>query len=279
MSKGQFVAWGIYFTTVVVGCAEEVEPTGQGNASSEAGGGSGAKGGTGAADSGGAGGLASVGGMAGMAEGGSGGVGAAGGLGGEGGQGGMAACDPVTCQTGITSIAEMPVDSTILNFETCTGACSCCSPGGAYQDPIDNTCITCSVDARLALLGITRSGGMGTYFVDCITGNQEAPIEHAALFAGQNVVELEFTQAVTFVGFTALPSSSDSQPTVTFEGYTSEGVLTGIDSFDFLTPGGDCATSNPAARFFGFRACCGSMTRAVVTFSDANTAIDSLSFF
>jgi hypothetical protein len=216
--------------------------------------------------------------MAGMAEGGTGGVGAAGGVGGEG-AGGMAACDPVACQTGITSIGQMPVGSTLLNFETCTGACSCCSPGGAYTDPIDSACITCSVDARLALLGITRTGGLGTYFVDCITGNQDAPIEKAALFAGQNVVELEFTQGVTFVGFTALPSSSDSQPTVTFEGYTSEGVLTGIDTFDFVTPGGDCATSNPAARFFGFRACCGSMTRAVVTFSDPNTAIDSLSFF
>lgn len=72
--------------------------------------------------------------------------------------------------------------------------------------------------------GITRTGGLGTWFVDCITGNPLAPIEHAALFA-------------------------------------------------------DCATSNPAATFFAFRACCGAMSRAVITFSDANTGVDAISFF
>lgn len=196
----------------------------------------------------------------------------------EGGSGGAGACDPVACQVDIESVLAMPPGTTTLTFDSCTGGCACCA-GTSYADPITSDCISCSLDASLAASGITRSGGLGTYFVDCITGNTDAPIGHAALFAAGNSLTLDFTTGVSFVGFTALPTADISQPTVTLEGYTAEGELTGIDSFDFLVPGGDCTTSNPAARFFGFRSCCGAITHVVVTFSEPNTAIDTLSFF
>jgi hypothetical protein len=173
----------------------------------------------------------------------------------------------------------MPNGTTTLDFDACLGGCSCCAANGTYMAPIDNACVTCSLDASLSAHGITRIGGSGTVFVECITGNAAAPMGHEALFAGGATVELDFAQGVTFFGFAGMPSASTSTPTVTLEGYSSDDVLVGTDSFAFTTPGGDCATSNPAAQFFGFRACCGTMTRAVVTFSDPNTVMDSISFF
>jgi len=272
--KPSNLCWlGALAAILLLACAEAEDPQPNGGTTAAGAGGSG---GTAAGGSGALGAAAPVGGAG--ATGGGGAEGGAGGSGDEGGSGGAPACDPAGCQVDINSIASMPVGTTTLNFETCTGGCACCG-GGTYNDPITSDCITCSLDATLLANGITRSGGLGTYFVDCIVGNADAPIEHAALFAGGNTVVLDFADGVSFVGFSALPSSSDSLPTVTLEGYTSTGELSGIDTFDFLTPGGDCATSNPAVRFFGFRGCCGEITQVVATFSDGNTGIDSLSFF
>ena len=236
---------------LLVACAgAETEPQ-NGGSTGNAGGAVGLTGGSGD------GGAVSLGG-GGAAEGASGGgglsqVGGAGGSAQNGG-GGAGACDPAECQTNIESILAMPAGTTTLTFDSCTGGCACCS-GSSYADPITSDCITCSLDSSLADSGITRSGGLGTYFVDCITGNTDAPIGHAALFAGGNTLTLSFATGVSFVGFTALPTANISQPTVTLEGFTADGELSGIDSFDFLVPGGDCTTSNPAARFFGFRSC------------------------
>lgn len=197
--------------------------------------------------------------------------------GGGAGQGGSGVCDASACQMDLSSIENMPPGSITLDFEACEGGCTCCS-GSSYADPIDSDCISCSVDASLAAQGIARVGGLGTYFVSCIQGNPAAPIQNAALFAGSSSFELLFDDAVSFIGFTGLPTASSSVPTITLEGYNAAGELTGIDSFSFSTPGGDCKTSNPAATFFAFRSCCGPMVRAVVTFSDPNTAIDSITF-
>jgi hypothetical protein len=271
-----------FFAPVVLfalACAGGDDPEGGGGAGADGPGGSptaGGQGGVGASGAGGAGGAGASGG-AGAAPGG--GAPGAGGESAGGDPSGGGGCDPSACQVDLSSIQSFPDGATTLNFETCTGACACCDANGAYADPITNGCVECSIDAALAAEGITRSGGSGTYFVSCITGNASAPIQGAALFAGGSTVELELAQPATFFGFTGLPSSSDSLPTVTLEGYNAAGELTGLDSFSFVTPGGDCATSNPAAQFFAFRACCGPMVRAVVTFSDANTGIDSLTTF
>lgn len=265
---------GFLAAVLLVACAgAETEPP-NGGSTGDAGGSVGLIGGAsngGAPGSGGAiegaggsGGVPNIGGARGSAE--------------DGGAGGQGSCDPAACQVDIESILSMPPDTTTLTFDSCTGGCVCCS-GSSYADPITSDCITCSIDASLAENGITRSGGLGTYFVDCITGNTDAPIGHAALFAGGNTLTLDFATAVSFFGFTALPTADISQPTVTLEGFTAGGELTGIDTFDFLVPGGDCGTSNPAARFFGFRSCCGAIAQVVVTFSEPNTAIDSISFY
>jgi hypothetical protein len=258
---------------VLAACAEEEAPGGGGAGGASTSNGQAGEVATGGA--GGSGGTATAGGAGGAAMGG----GPMGGAPSNGGAGGSEACDPSACQSDIPGIMSLPSGATTYDFETCTGACACCDSNGAYTDPINNVCVECSIDATLDAAGISRVGGSGTYFVGCITGNANAPIQAAALFANGPSVELELEQPATFFGFTGLPSSSNSLPTVTLEGYNADGELTGLDSFTFVTPGGDCATSNPAAQFFAFRACCGPMVRAVVTFSDANTGIDSLTVF
>lgn len=265
----------LFLAALLSACAAaETEPVGGGGSASNAGGNATAGGGAaGDTSIGGAGGSADgAGGDGGLAEVGGGGSAQDGGTGGGGG------CDPAACQVDIESILGMPAGTTTMTFDSCTGGCACCA-GSSYADPITNDCITCSLDAHLADNGITRSGGLGTYFVDCITGNNDAPIGHAALFAGGSSLTLDFTTPVSFFGLTALPTADISQPTVTLQGYTSSGELTGVDSFDFLVPGGDCTTSNPAARFFGFRSCCGAIAQVVVTFSEPNTAVDTISFY
>lgn len=186
---------------------------------------------------------------------------------------------PLSCQMGLATIASMPPGTTTLTFDTCEGGCACCGPGGTYPQGVTVDCATCSIDASLAAHGITRKGGSGTVFVDCITGNAAAPLAKEALFAEGGTIELTFAQGVKVFGFAALPSSSASTPTVTLEGYSSDGLLVGTDAFTFTTPGGDCTTSNPAAQFFGFRACCGTIARVVATFSQWDTAIDAISFW
>lgn len=184
------------------------------------------------------------------------------------------------------SITKMPPGTTTFDFDTCL-ACGCCEPGGAYSQPITNDCVECSIDAALEAAGIGRKGGSGTTFVSCITGNADAPMGDQALFVGSFFqpspgtygVELTFAEGVSFFGFAAVPTSSQSMPKIVLEGYSADDVLVGTDSFDFADwQAGGCDVTNPAARFFGFRACCGTMTRVVATFSDGNAAIDSLSF-
>jgi hypothetical protein len=194
---------------------------------------------------------------------------------------------PDSCQVEIDSISEMPPGSVTLNFDSCVG-CPCCTPEGAYPSPLGNDCVTCSIDGALAEKGITRKGGSGTSFVSCITGNASAPIGQQALFVdttfspgpGGYGIELTFPQGVSFFGFSAVPTSSNSMPLVVLKGYSAEGDLVGEDTFDWSDwPAGTCEVANPAARFFGFRACCGTMTRVTAWFTDPNAALDSVTYF
>jgi hypothetical protein len=194
---------------------------------------------------------------------------------------------PESCQTGIRSIARMPAGTTTLDFHRCLGGCVCCQPGSIYGSPLTNECVTCSMDASLAAAGITRTGGSGTTLVDCITGNPAAPIGHQALFIGSAVphspgtygVELRFATPVRHFGFSILPTASTGAVSLELRGYATDGSLVGHDKFTFTTAGGDCATWNRAARFFGFQTCFGGIVRVVVSVTDPNTAIDSISYF
>ncbi len=187
----------------------------------------------------------------------------------------------------LNSITKMPAGSKSIHFDTCTGCPDCCNANNNFIEPITNACVECSLDATFNVNGIARKGGSGTSFVSCITGNADAPIGNQALFVGAEFqptfntygVELTFDQPVTFFGFSAVATASTSEPKILVEGYSEDGVLVGTDSFDFSGwAAGTCEVSNPAARFFGFRACCGKMKSVVVSFSDPNAAMDTLTF-
>ena len=194
---------------------------------------------------------------------------------------------PDSCQVDIDSINKMPPGSTTLDFDSCVG-CPCCTPEGAYPLPLTNECVTCSIDGALAEKGITREGGSGTSFVSCITGNASAPIGQQAIFVGTTFspgpggygIELTFSQGVSFFGFSAVPTASNSMPMVVLKGYSAAGDIVGEDTFDWSDwPAGTCEVANPAARFFGFRACCGAMTRVTAWFTNPNAALDSVTYF
>jgi hypothetical protein len=64
------------------------------------------------------------------------------------------------------------------------------------------------------------------------------------------------------------------------KGYSAEGNIVGEDTFDWSDwPAGTCEVANPAARFFGFRACCGAMTGVTAWFTNPNAALDSVTYF
>jgi len=193
--------------------------------------------------------------------------------------------DPEACQQGITSIKAMPNTSTVLDFDTCSG-CACCE-GTIYPSNGINACVDCVVGNDLAAYGILKSGGQGSSMVSCITGNDDAPMRHAVIFVGSSntggpgeyLVEFEFPNGIGTFGFSGVPSSSLSAPTVELEGYNAFGLLVGYDSHDFAGfVGGSCDTTNPAVQFFGFRACCGVMTKVIARFSDPNVTLDEIRF-
>ena len=97
---------------------------------------------------------------------------------------------------------------------------------------------------------------------------------------GTYAFELNLPEGVGGFGFSAVPSSSNSAPQVTLEGYDPNGVLVGQDSFDFTGfEGGGCPNTNPAVQFFGFRACCGTMTKVVAKFTNPNVTVDNVVIF
>lgn len=194
---------------------------------------------------------------------------------------------PESCQLGTTSILQMPNGGVTFDFDTCVG-CDCCGDGGTWPGSLGNKCVGCSVEKKLGQYGITMVGGSGSSMVGCITGNDDAPMSDQVIFVGgANQVEpgvyaLEFNlpPGVKSFGFTAVPSSSDSTPEITLEGFDPNGVLVGTDSFDFAGfQGGGCPNTNPAVQFFGFRACCGTMSKVIAKFTNANVTIDHLTMF
>ena len=180
---------------------------------------------------------------------------------------------------------DLPADAKLVDFETCS-ACGCCLANGAYPANIPVSCLQCAPKSALAQVGGQLQGGQITSFVSCIKGNTDAPISGKAAFVGGGVQSpsgkpaliITFNPPVVLFGFSAVATSSTSQPHVVLRGYNAAGALVAQDAFDFTgKPGGVCATTNPAAQFFGFRPCgVEPMVKVIVETSDANLAIDNV---
>lgn len=180
---------------------------------------------------------------------------------------------------GVNSVLAMPPGATVVDLNDC-GGCGCCDAGASAD------CEQCGVEAALAANGISSPDAFGTQFVDCVSGNADAPMGEGALFlmpslsvANTSDLTLVLDQGVTAFGLSVAPSGSDSGVPVTLVAYAADGKAIGTTTFDFRgLSGGSCDSIDASARFLGLQSCGAPITRVVVRAEGYNMAVDMLTF-